>query len=147
VNQATSVAVDLAPADRAGLEKIVRRREAAWNASDGSAFARRSRPMPTSSMSGGSTSAGGTRSLLGTRGSSGPIYAGSKNDYTVEGARLLRPDVALVHVYAMLDVPRGPLAGSHRARFSLVLTKERGGWKIAALHNRLEAAAGPPKTS
>ena len=30
---------DLAPADRAALESIVRRLEAAWNALDGSAFA------------------------------------------------------------------------------------------------------------
>ena len=73
------------------------------------------------------------------------IYAGSTNRYTVEGARLLRPEVALVRVYSMLDAPHGPLAGRHAARFSLVLTKEEGGWEIAAFHNTLEAAPGPPR--
>jgi uncharacterized protein (TIGR02246 family) len=72
------------------------------------------------------------------------IYAGSTNRYTVEAARLLRPDVALVRVHATLDVPEGPLAGHHRARISLVLTKERDGWEIAAFHNTLEASPGPP---
>jgi uncharacterized protein (TIGR02246 family) len=73
------------------------------------------------------------------------IYAGSTNHCTVEGARLLRPEVALVRVHSVLDAPQGPLAGRHRARFSLALTKEGGGWEIAALHNTLEAAPGPPR--
>ncbi len=73
------------------------------------------------------------------------IYAGSTNVYTVESARLLQPDVALVHVHSLLDAPHGPLAGRHGARFTLVLTKEPGGWEIAALHNTLEAAQGPPR--
>jgi len=71
------------------------------------------------------------------------IYAGSTNRYTVEGARLLRSEVALVHVHAILEAPQGPLAGRHGARFSLVLTKGAGGWEIAAFHNTLEAPPGP----
>lgn len=55
------------------------------------------------------------------------IYAGSTNHYTIEGARLLGPEVALVHVHALMDAPHGPLAGRHGARFSLVLTKQPGG--------------------
>jgi hypothetical protein len=46
---------------------------------------------------------------------------------------------------APFDAPQGPLAGGHGARFSLVLTKESGGWEIAALHNTVEAAPGPPR--
>jgi uncharacterized protein (TIGR02246 family) len=73
------------------------------------------------------------------------IYAGSECQFTVESARLLRPDAALVHVRSILNAPRGPLGGQHRACFSLVLTKERGGWQIAAFHNTLEAAPGPAR--
>ena len=65
------------------------------------------------------------------------IYAGSVNRYTVESVRLLRPDVALVHVHAVLDAPSGPMAGRHMARFSAVLTRAAGGWQIASLHNTL----------
>jgi hypothetical protein len=50
-----------------------------------------------------------------------------------------------VNVRSLLDAPQGPLAGRHGARFSLVLTREPGGWQIAAFHNTLEAAQGPPR--
>ncbi len=67
------------------------------------------------------------------------IYAGSRNQLTLEDARLLRPEVALVRVRSVLDNPQGPLVGRHSSRFSLVLTKKANGWEIAALHNTLEA--------
>ena len=63
------------------------------------------------------------------------VYAGSRVSYTVEAARLLRPEVALVHVYAGLDIPGGPMAGHHEARPSLVLTRDGGEWRIASFHN------------
>src|SRR5882724_12297653 len=104
---------DLAPADRVALENIVRQLEAAWNAMDGSAFAA---PFAVDAdfvnirgehFRGRAAIAAGHAAIFRT------IYAGSTNQYTVEGLRLLRPEVALVHVYAMLDAPQGPLAGRH----------------------------------
>jgi len=65
------------------------------------------------------------------------VYAGSANKFTLESIRLLRSDVALIHVQAALSVPAGPLAGKHNARFSAVLTRESGGWQIASFHNTL----------
>jgi hypothetical protein len=120
------MAVDLAPGDRAALENIVGQLEAAWNAMDGSAFA-----APFA----------GDADFVTIRGE----HFRSTNHLTVEVARLVRPEVALVHVHSLLDAPQGPLAGRHQARFSLVLTKEPGGWEIAALHNTLETAQGPPR--
>jgi uncharacterized protein (TIGR02246 family) len=136
---------DLTPADRAALENIVRQLEAAWNAMDGSAFAA---PFAADAdfvnirgehMRGQAVIAAGHAAIFRT------IYAGSTTQLTVEAARLLRPEVALVHVHSTLDAPQGPLAGRHRARFSMVLTKAPGGWEIAAFHNTLEAAPGPPR--
>lgn len=72
------------------------------------------------------------------------IYAGNTTRMTVEATRLLRPEVALVHVHSPLDAPRGPLAGRHGARFSMVLTKQPQGWEIAAFHNTLEGGLGRP---
>jgi uncharacterized protein (TIGR02246 family) len=139
------VPADLAPADRAALENIVRQLEAAWNAMDGPAFA-----APFSADADfvnirGEHSRGRTAIAAGHAAIFQTIYAGSTNHYTIDGARLLRPEVALVHVHSVLDAPTGPLAGRHGARFSLVLTKEGGGWEIAALHNTLEAAPGPSR--
>ena len=58
------------------------------------------------------------------------FYAGSTNHFNLESVRLLREDVALAHVRAVLDSPSGPLQGRHEAAFSLVLLKEEAGWEI-----------------
>jgi uncharacterized protein (TIGR02246 family) len=135
---------DLIPTDRAALADIVRRLEAAWNAMDGAAFAADFAEdadfvnVRGEHLRGRSAIADGHAAILRT------IYAGSTNRYTVEAARLLRPEVALVHVHSRLDAPRGPLAGRHTARFSLVLTREPSGWQIVAFHNTLEGTRGPP---
>ncbi|MEO8139811.1 MAG: SgcJ/EcaC family oxidoreductase [Gemmatimonadota bacterium] len=136
---------DLTPDDRDALEKIVGQLEAAWKAMDGSAFAA---PFAADAdfvnirgehFRGRGAIAAGHTAIFRS------IYAGSTTRMTVEGARLLRAEVALVRVHSLLDAPTGPLAGRHGARFSLVLTREPGGWEIAALHNTLEAPPGPPR--
>ena len=127
--------------DLAALDRIVRRLESAWNAGDGNAF---STPFAEAAdfvtirgehYSGRGAIGAGHDAIFKT------VYAGSTNHMTLEAARLLRPEVALARVLSTLEVPRGPLAGRHRARFTLVLTKERSGWEIATLHNTLEASS------
>jgi len=136
---------DLAPDDQAGVERIVNQLEAAWNGMDGSAFAA---PFAGDAdfvtirgehFRGRSAIGAGHTAIFRT------IYAGSTVRFTVESARLLRPDVGLLHVRSVLNAPSGPLAGEHSACFSMVLTKERGSWEIAGFHNTLEAAPGPPR--
>jgi uncharacterized protein (TIGR02246 family) len=136
--------VELSQVDKADLEGIVRLLESAWNASDGEAFAA---PFAGDAdfvtirgehYRGRAAIGAGHAAIFGT------VFARSTNHMHMEAARLLRSDVALVRVLATLDVPAGPLAGRHRARFTLVLTRERTGWEIAALHNTLEATATGP---
>ena len=138
------MSADLLPADRAAFEGIVGQLETAWNAMDGSAFA-----VPFADdadfvnirgehFRGRAAIAAGHVAIFRS------IYAGSTNQLTLETARLLRADVALVHVRSVLQAPHGPLAGRHSARFSLVLTREQGGWEVAAFHNTLEPAQKPP---
>lgn len=139
------MSADLTPGDRAAIEALVRQLEAAWKAMDGPAFAV---PFAVDAdfvnirgehFRGRLAIADGHALIFRT------IYAGSTTEMTVETARLLRPDVALVHVHSVLDAPQGPLAGRHKARFSMVLTRDPGGWEIGAFHNTLEAAQGPPR--
>jgi uncharacterized protein (TIGR02246 family) len=130
----------LAPGDRTAIERLVRRLEAAWNAMDGAAFAAPFADDADFVNVRGEHFRGRPAIAAGHAGIFGTIYAGSVNAYATEGARLLRPEVALVHVHSRLDVPRGPLTGHHQARFSLVCTREPGGWEIAAFHNTLQAA-------
>ena len=135
--------VELTPGDRAALESIVGQLEAAWNAMDGSAFADPFADDADFVTIRGEHFRGRPAIAEGHAGIFRSIYAGSTNHMTVEGMRLLRPEVALVHVHSLLDAPQGPLAGQHGARFSLALTKEAGRWEIAAFHNTLEAPPGP----
>jgi uncharacterized protein (TIGR02246 family) len=137
--------VELTPVDRAALESIVGQLEAAWNAMDGSAFADPFADDADFVTIRGEHFRGRPAIADGHAGIFRSIYAGSTNRMTVEGVRLLRPEVALVHVHSLLHTPSGPLAGRHGARFSLVLTKEPVGWEIAALHNTLEPAPGPSR--
>ena len=136
------MSTDPAPGDRAAFENIVRRLEAAWNAMDGPGFAAPFAADADFVNIRGDHFRGRPAIAAGHTAIFQSIYAGSTNQLTMEGARLLRPEVALVRVHAVLDAPHGPLAGRHGARFSLVLTREPGGWEIAALHNTLEAAQG-----
>jgi uncharacterized protein (TIGR02246 family) len=127
------------PDSTAGLQgelaTIVRALQDAWNAADGDAFAA---PFAEDAdfvnvygmyAQGRSAIAQGHDMIF-----KGP-YAGSSVEYVPESVRLLRPDVALAHVYAELVIPDGPMAGKHLARYSMVLTGEDGGWEIVSFHN------------
>jgi uncharacterized protein (TIGR02246 family) len=123
--------------DRAAIEAIVSQLESAWNAGDGQAFGAPFTPdadfvtIRAEHFRGRDAIASGHAGIFWT------IYAGSVVRYTVESVRLLRPDVALLHVYSILNAPSGPLAGQHMSRFSAVLTRDAGGWQIASFHNTL----------
>src|SRR6185312_3614735 len=122
-----------APDERAALERIVARLEAGWNAMDGEAFAAPFAEDADFVTIRGEHFRGRDAIAAGHAAIFRSIYAGSTNRCIIEAARLLRPDVALVHVRADLDAPQGPLAGHHTARFSLVLTKDGSQWEVAAL--------------
>jgi uncharacterized protein (TIGR02246 family) len=133
------MAATLAPGDRAAVERIVRQLEAAWNEMDGVAFAAPFADDADFVTGRGEHFRGRPAIAAGHAGIFRSVYAGSVNQYTVDAVRLLRPLVALAHVQARLDVPEGPLAGQHRALFSLLCTQESGGWEIASFHNTLQA--------
>jgi uncharacterized protein (TIGR02246 family) len=110
------MSIETAPEEHAAFETIVGQLEAAWNAMDGSAFAA---PFAENAdfvtirgehFPGKPAIAAGHDAIFRT------IYAGSKNNLTVESARLLRPDVALVHVHALLDAPSVGRAAELRIR-------------------------------
>ena len=120
---------------RREVDALVARLEAAWNAGDGPAF---TAPFADDAdfvnvlgmhARGRDAIGAGHEHIFRT------VYAGSTVAYRVESTRMLRPEVALAHVHAGLDVPGGPLAGHHEARWSAVLTHDGGEWKIASFHN------------
>jgi uncharacterized protein (TIGR02246 family) len=130
-------------ADRNRLDGIVASLEAAWNAGNGIAFGRLFSSdadfvnIRAEHFHGRDAIASGHAAIFRT------IYAHSTAHFTVESSRLLRPDVAVLHVKSVLDVPSGPMAGRHSATFSVVLTRELSGWEIASFHNTLSPPAAP----
>lgn len=130
-------------ADRQSIATIVATLETAWNNADGLAFAA---PFASDAdfvnvraelHKGRAAIAEGHTFILRT------IYAGSKNQYTIESVRMLHDAIALVHVRAVLDVPGGPLAGHQLALFSMVMRRSTSGWEIASFHNTMQPPAPP----
>ena len=62
------------------------------------------------------------------------FYVGSTNHFNVESIRMLRNDVALAYVRAVLESPSGPLEGRHEATYSLVLLEENEKWEATLFH-------------
>ncbi len=127
--------------DRAAFLGVLGELEAAWNEGDGAAFGV---PMaedadfvtiPAEHLRGRKANAASHAHIFST------IYAGSRNRLTLGAARLLRDDVALIHVRSVLEAPTGPLSGRHEARFSAVLTRDDGRWSIASFHITLAPSA------
>jgi uncharacterized protein (TIGR02246 family) len=132
--------------ERAALQAIVTRLESAWNAMDAEAFAAPFAEDADFVNIVGEHHRGRPAIAAGHRAIFRDFYADSTARMEVIAARLLRPEVALVHVHSVLDAPKGPLAGRNTAIFSMVLTKRdvAGGpeWEIAAFHNTQQMARG-----
>ncbi len=136
--------------ERAAVEAIVGRLEAAWNAMDPVAFAEPFTEDADFVNIAGEHHRGRPAIVEGHHAIFRDFYADSTAKLKLMSVRLLTPDVALAHVRSELDVPKGPLAGSNTAVFSMVLTKRgrRDGdeWEIAAFHNTrlMERGRKPP---
>jgi uncharacterized protein (TIGR02246 family) len=134
------VVAQLSRSDRNAITAIIERLQDAWNRGDaetyGAVFADNADfvNIRAEHIYGRPSIVAGHTGIFRT------IYAGSTNRLTLESARLLREDVALVHVRSVLEAPMGPLAGTNEALFSMVLTREARGWCVASFHNTLAPA-------
>jgi len=129
----------MSAAGEPNVAAIVKQLEDAWNAADGAAFGR-----PFAEDADFVNIRGEhhrTRDLIGKGHQAifDSIYKGSRVRYETAAVRTLAPGVAIAHVKSTLNAPSGPLAGEHRALFTIVLVQDAGDWRIAALHNTLVA--------
>lgn len=63
------------------------------------------------------------------------IYKDSTLSYSIEQVRFLRPDVAVVHMQTSLEVTQENSTRTGNARITLVMTKNKDKWEIAAFQN------------
>ena len=121
-------------------EDIVRRLVEGWEAADGEAFA--------APFSEGADFVNVRGELHQTREAIArghqhifdTIYRGSVVRMALLDARRMADGVILAHTRNTLDVPAGPMAGTHLATASLVLVRGAAGWRIDAYHNTLVQA-------
>lgn len=127
--------------DDAALRESVRQLESGWNAKSGAQFAK---PFAEDAdyvvinglqIKGRAAIAEGHQRIFDT------VYKETVLSLSVRQVRMLRADVAVVHVSGRLKSSGGADARETGAVITLVMTKENGAWKIAAFQNTAVADA------
>ena len=122
--------------DDALLRENVRQLEAGWNAKSGAAFAKPFAEDADYVVINGTQIKGREAIAQGHQRIFDTVYKDSTLGLSVRQVRMLRSDVAVVHVSAHLKSS----AQEADALITLVMTKESGAWKIAAFQNTSVAA-------
>jgi uncharacterized protein (TIGR02246 family) len=121
--------------DETAIRENVRQMETGWNTKSGAVFAK---PFAADAdyvvinglhMRGQEAIAQGHQRIFDT------IYKNSTLSLSVKQIRMLRPDVAVVHVNATNKTQQGAEMREANAIITLVMTKEKGDWKIVAFQN------------
>ena len=121
--------------DEQALSDIVKKLEDAWNAGDSAAFTSYFTHDATFIHIFGGQLDGHTAIEAAHRQIFDTIYKGSRNRYTVQRIRFIRPDVALVFLHAHLKFSEGGQPREILARPTLVVVKESGKWQAVAFQN------------
>lgn len=131
---------DSRAADEAAMRESVKQMETGWNTKSGALFAN---PFAEDAdfvvingmyIKGRATIDRAHQQIFDT------IYKDTKITLAVKQIRFLRPDVAVMHVAAHRDGPTKELTAD--AMLTLVMTKEKQGWVIAAFQNTAVAPRG-----
>lgn len=122
-------------ADEASIRENVRQLEAGWNAKSGAQFAKPFAADADYVVINGSYIKGREAIAEGHQRIFDTFYKESTLSLSVKQVRMLRPDVAVVHVTGTNKVPRGAETHATEAIITLLMTKESGVWKIAAFQN------------
>lgn len=121
--------------DEASIRENVRQLESGWNAKSGAQFAKPFAEDADYVVINGIHLKGREAIAEAHQGIFDTFYKESTLSLSVKQVRMLRPDVAVVHVTGTNRYKRGGEAQASGAIITLVMTKESGGWKIAAFQN------------
>ena len=128
--------------DEAAIRKVVQQVQDGWNAHDAKTHAAAFAPDADYVVVNGSHDKG--REEIQARHTQlfTSIYKNSRNVATIKSIRFLRPDVAVVHTEWNLEFSAGGEARKGHALNTIVMTKEKGKWSIAAYQNTPIRAEG-----
>ena len=122
-------------ADEAAIRENVKQMEAGWNAKSGAQFARPFAADADYVIINGGYIKGREAIEQGHQRIFDTIYRESTLSLSVKQVRMIRPEVAVVHVTGTNKFTRDGEARTSEAIITLVMTKESGAWKIAAFQN------------
>jgi len=120
-------------ADEAAMNENIKQMEAGWNTKSGALFAKPFAEDADYVVINGMYIKGRTVIEKGHQQIFDTLYKDTTIKLTVKQIRFLRPDVAVVHVSGHRDGPTKEL--TQDAMLTLVMTKEKQGWTIAAFQN------------
>jgi uncharacterized protein (TIGR02246 family) len=127
-------------ADEAAVRENVRQLESGWNAKSGAQFAKPFADDADYVVINGMQLKGREAIARAHQGIFDTFYKDSALSLSVKQVRMLRADVAVVHVSGRLKSSQGADAREGDALITLVMTKEDGVWKIAAFQNTAVSA-------
>jgi uncharacterized protein (TIGR02246 family) len=122
-------------ADETAIRENVRQMEAGWNAKSGAQFAKPFADDVDYVVINGMYLKGREAIAQAHQGIFDTVYKESTLSLSVKQVRMLRPDVAVVHVTATNKYKSDGGPQVSEAILTLVMTKESDGWKIAAFQN------------
>lgn len=122
-------------ADEAAIRENVRQLESGWNTKSGALFAKPFAQDADYVVINGMQLKG--QDIIGKSHQRifDTFYKDSAISLTVKQVRFLRPDVAVAHLSGHLKVRQAEETRESEAVITLVLTKDKGEWKIAAFQN------------
>lgn len=119
--------------DEAAIRENVKQMETGWNTKDGALFAKPFAEDADFVVINGMYIKGRTQIAAGHQQIFNTIFKDTTISLAIKQIRFLRPDVAVVHVEGER---RGPTENlNQKAMLTLVMTKEKDGWTIAAFQN------------
>jgi len=132
--------VDTQSVDEAAMRDSVKQMETGWNTKSGAVFAKPFAEDADYVVINGMYIKGRAAIETGHQRIFDTIYKDTTLSLTVKQIRFLRPDVAVVHVSGQRVGPGKDL--NQEAMITIVMTKQKDGWLIAAFQNTAVAPRG-----
>jgi uncharacterized protein (TIGR02246 family) len=130
-------------ADEAAIHENVKQLEAGWNAKQGALFAKPFAEDADYVVINGMYFKGRTAIEKAHQQIFNTVHKNTTLSLAIRQIRFLRPDVALVHVSGRLDAPENEKQFVADASMTMVMTRDKQGWKIAAFQNTRITTTSP----
>jgi uncharacterized protein (TIGR02246 family) len=121
--------------EEAAIRENVRQMETGWNTKQGALFAKPFAPDADYVVINGMYVQGRSAIEKGHQQIFNTVFKNTTISLSIKQIRFLRPEVAVVHVTGHRDAPENERELVSDAFMTMVMTREKDGWKIGAFQN------------